>query len=438
MKQVRILVVAVMVAISVGLTFVTPHVQHAVRKTQITPATTCPSYASDGRVEVSYPPNRFQFRPVRPGSTKLFITSAPSFVVGKSTVLIAGNAYSSLAWASARGLWNGAIICSSGSADQWFAGGSGSVTSKAVLNIVNGGFSDATVEITVYGAKRAPSVANVLIKANSYKNLSLDGLAPGDPATVVHVFTRSGRVTSYVFDQQRKGLASLGMDFVNPVTAPATSLVLPAITNVGGSGSKVTQVLRLLAPGLVDAALKITVHSDEGDFTPLGFEDRIIAHQKVIDIPLTSLVEKKPFSIELKADQPIIASLQTSITGSGASDFAWSTPSLPLQHLSMTVGGHVPTFVFTGEQVNVHVDWKGSGSKGGTAEVIGSQIASWQPPSGVQSITLTSKGTVTYGGAIFFAPNGPNFGVSYLPLVPGATEETSTIPIPDIRVIARD
>ncbi len=437
MRNFKVIIAIVGVGLALGLTYVTPRVEKIAEISQTYPPSACPGLSTDGSTYAHLPSAKTKVRNISAKSTKFIAARTRDLHLIRSALLIAGNPSTSVTTTSFTGDWFGSAICSVGGADQWFVGGSAGITSTSRLDLINSGLSDAIVELTIYTSKPTPIHSTISVKANSDKAISLDALAPGESSLVIHALTRSGRVSSFLFDQQHKGLKALGMDYVNPITAPSTSLVIPAVTNSPGKKNSISHFLRILAPGNLDASFKVTIHSSEGDFTPLGFDQRTLAHGKVFDLPLPSLTESTPFALELTSDQPIVAALRSAMTSSSNSDFAWATAAPRLGIITMNLGGTSPTFVFSGESIRVAIRWTLPSGKVGTATAVGAQVATWHPTTGINQVTLTSEGTITTAGLIFLNPSPANFGLSYLPAMAGSEIESTTLPVTDAHVISR-
>ncbi|MEI6648096.1 MAG: DUF5719 family protein [Actinomycetes bacterium] len=437
MKTFRNWLIPLLITASIAFTYLAPHVSKSLKLTQNFPATVCPGLDSNGKTSVILPSKKIGIRDVGSKSLKPSKSHDPVFKVSGKPLLVDGTATTSITLSALAGHWIGWTTCSLGDGDQWFVGGSATVTSKSRLDIVNSGLSDANVSITTYGSHQSPVVSNVLVKANSDKAISLDSLLPGESFLALHVLTNSGRVTSFLFDQERKGLTDLGMDYVNSIAAPSTSLIIPAVFNNSDKKATISHSLRLLAPGTFDASIKVTIHGQDGSYTPLGFDQITLTHGRVRQIPLQSIVETTPFSIEISSDQPIVGSVRSQYTQGGVTDFAWETPAPPLTSVSMNLHGATPYFVFNGDQLNVAINWLSTTGKRGSVAVVGQQIGLWHPTSPISSITLTSQGTTTQAGAIFQSSGTDNFGLSYLPVAQGSTMETASAPVVSAGVISR-
>ncbi len=438
MRNSKVFFVLVLLASALGMTFIAPHVEKHIATTQAFPATVCPGFSSDGNTKALLSGSGARIHQISPKSLTFKNAGVRNYSLTQDALLVDGNPTTSVGITYSGGKWLGSTLCNVGTGNQWFLGGSGAVTSKGKLDLVNSGLSDASVELTVFSAHLAPITSTVIVKANSDRILLLDALAPGEGSIAVHVLTRSGRVTSFMLDQQQKGLSSLGLDYVNSYPEPSTSVVIPGVAYTAGKGNSLSHILRLLAPGALDATIKVTIHSTEGDFTPIGFDGRTLAHGKVYDLPLTNISEAHPFSIEVSSDQPVLASAQSSISVLGKHEFAWATAATKLRQVTLNLGGLSPAFVFSGDQIKVNIQWISETGKRGSVSVTGDQVTYWKPTQNLIRATLTTSDAATYANLIFLTANSSQLGFSYLPIMPGASLETSTLPIMDARVISRE
>ena len=397
-------------------------------------AVACPADNAAGSSTALLTSPQLGARTVKAGNTK----STPAHVYKFSItngVLFDGSPNSVLYSARDSGSSLGMSVCNAGLTDQWFVGGSAGITSKGGIDLVNSGLSDSVVDLFAYTAKVALPVSTITIKANSDKFVPLDALAPGSDQVVVHAITRSGQVSASLVDIRRKGLSSLGLDFVSPVSTPSTSLVIPALTN-GSTASPINETVRLLVPGGVDATIGATIYSRDGSFAPLGLDGLKVAHGVVVDYALQNLVSSAPFALAITSDQPILASVLSTPTKSSA-DFAWSASAAPISKLVANPGGLLPALAFLNlnTNLNVAISWRDVNGKSGSLTLSGSHFASWQPGAGLNRLTISTGQNDTYGGAIFAA--GINSGFSYMPLSQGSVLLTAAVPHSDARVISR-
>lgn len=400
------------------------------------PATVCPSAISSA-VSVAYLPNpKTQVRTVKSASIKLRAArtyratlTEPLFIEGKDQSTMVAN--------SAAG-WFASSICEVGNGESWFVGGSAGISSAGYIDLVNSGLSESTVDLIAYSAKGAQPPVSVVIPANSEKKVLLDSLAPGEDQIVVHAMTRSGRVTAFYIDIRKQGLRSLGADYVTPAPSASKTVILPGLINNVSKGSSLTQVIRILVPGAVDANVSATVYSLDSAFSPVGLDNLRLPHGKVTDITLSELSVSTPFALKITGDQPLVAGA-LSRTKKGAADFAWSgaAPELPMgEPISLNLGGHYPLIsLYSSGKIRVRISYNLTTGKKSAAMVTGDRKVSWRPTGAVNRIEIESFTRESYGAILF--SGATNGGLSYISLRAGSTLNSSLLPEPDARVISR-
>jgi hypothetical protein len=399
------------------------------------PATVCPGKLSDGTSTSVLPSSKVLVRQIP--STKIKLAAAKTtYYLSPKPLLVDGNSETSINVTRPKSNSLATAICAINESDQWFVGGAGSVVSKSSLQIINSGLSTSIVDLIIYTSNGVSPVNSIRVSKNSSKQIYLDSLAPGEDSVVIHAITRSGRVTMFLYDQRQRGLQSLGSDFVSQSANPQKQVVIPAISNVILSGRNTTQMLRVLAPGSVNANVRAKLVASDGTFAPIELDDIDINGGKVKDIIFKPVLLAKNFSLVLTADQPIVAAVKSSGTFEGTNEFTWSTPSQQLKELVLHFGGLRPEVIFQGKNIEVNVEWTGKDRKVYSKTIVGSKendTAAWSPKSGVVSAKFTTKSDEIYGGIIFKEKRG----LSYLPLAAGAQLESSAIPILDARIISR-
>lgn len=398
------------------------------------PATVCPGNLGNASSTSVLPSSKTPVREIP--STKIVSKKArTTFYLSSKPLLVDGNSQTSINVTRTKSNSLATAICSISSGDQWFVGGSGSVSSNSSIQIINSGLSTSIVDLIVHTAKGVSPVVSVRISKNSSKRIYLDTLAPGENSVVIHSITRSGRVTMFMYDQRQLGLRNFGSDFVSQGSGPATRIVIPAINNVALSGKSTEQLLRILAPGTVKANVRAKLISSDGTFAPIELDDINIEGGKVTDIKFKPILLSKNFSLVLTADRPIVAAVKSSGTFGGTNEFTWSTSGQRLENLVMNLGGLQPEVVFQGKDIEVDVVWTAKNRKVYSKTIRGtkeSDIATWSPKGGVLTARFSTSSDQIYGGVIF----KERTGLSYLPLVAGAQLESSAIPISDARIIS--
>jgi hypothetical protein len=353
-------------------------------------------------------------------------------------VLVEGNAGTAITFAN--NAWKSVVPCSVSNGMQWFVGGSGALTSKSFLYIVNSGFSESVVDLEIFTPNGALEPRSVSIPQNSTKKLSVDSLIPGEDIIVIGVKTISGRVSSYLFDERKKGLKSLGADFIAPIGSSSKKVTISAISGLTGKlvsqSNSASHSMRLLVPGKIDANISVTINSNDGNFVPIGLAELNIKSQRVLNIPLTFAPTNQAFSIIIDSDQPLLASVLSTFTYGKSSEIAWATSADDLAKWSVNLTGSRPTLTFSGKKINVAISATGTNGKKITKIVTGSNFAIWRPPVGLNRLQITANNKGISGGVIFL-PEVGSIGSSYIPMNNGANLETASEPIADASVITR-
>ena len=416
---------------AVALATLVPQAKAHITLDRSYPAVVCPSAVGGGTESISLPTKGLSTGLVS-GKTITLHGQKNVVVRGSSTpTFVSGNPGSEVAFESISGSSTADTVCSVGGADQWFIGGSGSVTSQGILQIINSGLSDSTVQINPFGAKGALAPISVRVKANSSANLKLSSIAPGEESVALHVVTDSGRVTSYLLDHRVNGLKDLGASFVTAVAAPATTSYLAGLY---GSSTKAATTLRFLVPGNIDANVHLSMYSGGGKFTPLGFDSYPVHHQKVVDVSLPQISLSTPYGIEISSDQPIFASALTRTT-TGGTDFAWANQLTPLSNFKINLAGSAANFLFVGSSPALRANWIDMHGRSQSIMIYGDTSALWHPIGALNgvSFTILTKNPV-YGGALVSNVGG---GLNYLPLLPNQLVSRAHTPQEDLRALAR-
>ena len=399
------------------------------------PATVCPGNLSNGTSTSVLPSSKTLVRQI-PTTKNVLSKARTTFYLSSKPLLVDGNSETSINVTRNQSSSLATAICSINESDQWFVGGSGSVISKSSIQIVNSGLSTSVVDLFVYTPNAVSPVNSIRVAKNSSKQIYLDTLAPGESSVVIHAITRSGRVTMFLHDQRQRGLQNLGSDFVSQSANPAKRLVIPAINNVALTGRNTSQMLRILAPGSVNANVRAKLIASDGSFAPIELDDINIKGGKVDDIVFKPVLEAKNFSLVLTADQPIVAAVKSAGTFDGTNEFTWSTSSKQLQETTLHFGGLRPEVVFQGKNIEINIEWTATNRKVYSKTILGNKendVAYWSPKGGVVSARFSTKRDEISGGIIFKEKRV----LSSLPLVSGAQLESSAIPVLDARIISR-
>jgi hypothetical protein len=398
------------------------------------PAVVCPPTLPGLASQISLSSKKIQFQRLQTRSTKTAAVKVLRLPVNKDSLVFNSEGSTPVVWQSRSGSWAGGALCSGPASSQWFVGASADITTKGRLIVVNSGLSDAVVELKVFTENGKQPVRSLDVPSREYLVIPVDSLAPGDKTLTVNVLPRSGRINSFMIDEQGKGLRALGGDLINPISAPSKVLVIPAVPNQKkkqgqNPGSK--HVLRVLTPGEVDASVTVELISADGVFIPVGLNSRSISAGLVTEFSFSPKISSKVFAMKITSTEPVVAAIESSVVSGGKKDFTWSTPAPELSTFTMAVTGLAPLIAFAGNEINVAIDVTMANGKVLRKTIKGTDIARWSVPAETRSFTITKVGKQTYAGALVTSVNG----YGYFPIAPGSVLTRIEAPESNIRIL---
>ena len=430
--------VAIILVLLAGLSYFAPERDEQIKLTSSYPATVCPAIGNKVSSIAALTSSKIDRRLIDGVSKRLNPGKGNVIPLKNASLLVEGNPGTSLTFANNG--WKSVVPCSVSNGEQWFVGGSGGLTSKSFLYIVNSGFSESAVDLEIFTLNGPIESKLVTVPQNSTKKIAIDSLVPGEESIALAVKTRSGRVSSYLFDERKKGLKALGADFVAPVGQARKQVVIPAISGLFGKLSQntnsVSHTLRLLVPSSIDANVDISVNSDDGKFIPVGLSQVNIKSQRVFNVPLAFAPTNQPFSLIIESDQPILASVLSNFSYGKSYEIAWATGADELSKWSVNLTGSKPTLTFVGERIDIQISATGTNGKKFEKKLTGSNFLVWRAPVGLNKLEVLANRNGISGGVIFL-PEAGGIGSSYIPMNNGANLETASEPVSDARVISR-
>ena len=430
--------VAIILVLLAGLSYFAPERDEQIKLTSSYPATVCPAIGNKVSSIAALTSSKIDRRLIDGVSKRLNPGKGNVIPLKNASLLVEGNPGTSLTFANNG--WKSVVPCSVSNGEQWFVGGSGGLTSKSFLYIVNSGFSESAVDLELFTLNGPIESKLVSVPQNSTKKIAIDSLVPGEESIALAVKTRSGRVSSYLFDERKKGLKALGADYVAPVGQARKQVVIPAISGLFGKLSQntnsVSHTLRLLVPSSIDANVDISVNSDDGKFIPVGLSQLNIKSQRVFNVPLAFAPTNQPFSLIIESDQPILASVLSNFSYGKSSEIAWATGADELSKWSVNLTGSKPTLTFVGERIDIQISATGTNGKKFEKKLTGSNFLVWRAPVGLNKLEVLANRNGISGGVIFL-PEAGGIGSSYIPMNNGANLETASEPVSDARVISR-
>jgi len=430
--------VAIILVLLAGLSYFAPERDEQIKLTSSYPATVCPAIGNKVSSIAALTSSKIDRRLIDGVSKRLNPGKGNVIPLKNASLLVEGNPGTSLTFANNG--WKSIVPCSVSNGEQWFVGGSGGLTSKSFLYIVNSGFSESAVDLELFTLNGPIESKLVSVPQNSTKKIAIDSLVPGEESIALAVKTRSGRVSSYLFDERKKGLKALGADYVAPVGQARKQVVIPAISGLFGKLSQntnsVSHTLRLLVPSSIDANVDISVNSDDGKFIPVGLSQLNIKSQRVFNVPLAFAPTNQPFSLIIESDQPILASVLSNFSYGKSYEIAWATGADELSKWSVNLTGSKPTLTFVGERIDIQISATGTNGKKFEKKLTGSNFLVWRAPVGLNKLEVLANRNGISGGVIFL-PEAGGIGSSYIPMNNGANLETASEPVSDARVISR-
>ena len=398
------------------------------------PAVVCPPTLPGLASQISLSSKKIQFQRLQTRSTKTAAVKVLRLPVNKDSLVFNSEGSTPVVWQSRSGSWAGGALCSGPASSQWFVGASADITTKGRLIVVNSGLSDAVVELKVFTENGKQPVRSLDVPSRKYLVIPVDSLAPGDKTLTVNVLPRSGRINSFMIDEQGKGLRALGGDLINPISAPSKVLMIPAVPNQKkkqGQNPSSKHVLRVLTPGEVDASVTVELISADGVFIPVGLNSRSISAGLVTEFSFSPKISSKVFAMKITSTEPVVAAIESSVVSGGKKDFTWSTPAPELSTFTMAVTGLAPLIAFAGTEINVAIDVTTANGKVVRKTIKGTDIARWSVPAETRSFTITKVGKQTYAGALVTSVNG----YGYFPIAPGSVLTRIEAPESNIRIL---
>jgi hypothetical protein len=174
------------------------------------PAVVCPPTLPGLASQISLSSKKTQFQRLQNRSTKTESVKVLRLPVLKDSLLLNSEGSTPVVWQSRAGSWAGGAVCSGPTSSQWFVGASADITTKGRLIIVNSGLSDAVVDVNVFTENGKQPLRTLDVPSKNYLVIPVDSLAPGDKTLTVNILPRSGRINSFMIDEQGNGLRALG------------------------------------------------------------------------------------------------------------------------------------------------------------------------------------------------------------------------------------
>lgn len=352
-----------------------------------------------------------------------------SLPTGSRARVIAGDAATPLVVASKSSTWVALSQCNSSAGEFWFVGGTADVSSLGYIEFTNENLGKAIIDVELWSEDGSESTRTLTIPPRTTKNYSLTTFTPGKKFTAFHIVSRSGLVSATLLDERRKGLATLGADYVAPSSAPSRSVYM-----VGIPGPKFvkksklsSQKLRLFVPGDIDSVIRVNYITPTGIFAPVGLDSLRVPAQKVVEVTLSNLPKDQLFSLHVLASEPLLASTLTRGTFDKRSELIWSssTEAVSEQSLALPERSAYLSIVSKAQEASFTVI-KSSGKKSKVKVKVDS-MAIWKVPASARAIQFDASPEAMYLSLAMRSASG----VSATTLAPAQAKEITELPIVD-------
>ncbi len=258
--------------------------------------------------------------------------SAPRVIDASAENPVSAAELQTVRTASVQGLT--ATSCVEPSHEQWLVGGGTALGLSSTVVLGNPFDVPATVQLSIFdtaGPVTSTTSAGVLVPAGAQRIVSVNGYAPGRDQLVLRVDSTGAAVTAALGVSQTVDIRSFSVDSVTRQLAPATSLVVPGISNaqpseagIDGDADDFPVVVRLLAPGNVSGKAEVRGLLASGEAVSLGTVD--VVGDRVAELKVAKW-DARIQAIAVDADVPVVAGVLGSADAPPAHDNGWFSPA---------------------------------------------------------------------------------------------------------------
>lgn len=281
----------------------------------------CPVIADATTVAAGSPQGRLALAPLdaperaEDAAGTLTTTAAASPVIVTAPRLDAFSATTRTAASTGSDRGLSMASCARPTATAWFTGVRSSDAAAAELVLLNSDAQDATVDLTVYGARgrvTAPGSRGIIVPARSRRVVPLGPLFSVADAVSVQVATSAGRVAPMIRQRMLRDDRP-GSDWLPPTADPAATVVIPGLPS--GKGGRELVVLN---PGERTAIVSLQVLGASGATAVPGFETIELPPQTSRVVDLTAALAGAPAGLRLTSEQKITAGVLSGTGGDAA------------------------------------------------------------------------------------------------------------------------
>lgn len=220
-----------------------------------------------------------------------------------------------------------AAPCVVPSTSAWLPGIASGAADRTELVLSNPDDAEASVDLTFYGRSgrvAVPGSSGSDVPARSSRSVSLSGLVDAEGPLTVSVQATSGRVAAAARLVRTAGDQPAGTDWVVPVAAPATRVVVPAVPGDVG-----TRELVVTNAGELRTTVNVSILGLQGPFAPAGAETLDLGPQSSGTVSLADGLAGTGAGVALTSEQPVTAAVVSTSARSGAQPDVAVQPASP-------------------------------------------------------------------------------------------------------------
>ncbi|SJN30722.1 Putative secreted protein [Microbacterium esteraromaticum] len=243
-------------------------------------------------------------------------------VKDREAPLIAASESMQLSDEDARGF--AAAPCREASMRSWLVGGDVTTGASDIILLSNPGSVPATVDLSIYGEKRAAST--VVVPPMTQIGVPLASVAAGERRPVIDVVSTGAPVRATLQSTLVRTLDAVGADLQDGVSGAQRDVLLLGVrSSQAADGDDSTGiVVRMLAPD-ADAQAVVTVRNAVSGALVDEYEVELEG-AKPMEIALAGSASSA-YDIEIAASEPIVAGARQTARSGSKEDFAWMLPA---------------------------------------------------------------------------------------------------------------
>ena len=260
--------------------------------------------------------------------------SAPLVVQGSANDTLAAAERQQVGGSTLQGF--SASSCAEPAHEQWLVGGGTTLGQSLTLVLGNSFEVPATVQVSIFdenGQVDSSRATGVLVPANSQRIVSLGGYAPDRERLAVRVESTGAAVTAALGFSQTVDIRSFAVDTITRQLAPATSLVVPGVTNFSSDehatdgaapdADPYPVLVRVLSP---EGSGTVTVRALSPDGTSQNLGSVDVEAGVVAELSVGTWPEDAQ-AVAIDATVPVVAGVLGTADAPPAHDNAWFAPA---------------------------------------------------------------------------------------------------------------